>query len=145
MPTHWNESTEATAWIATADSRETSIEIMKAIAFFARNKDEAERLWNGDGFGEICHLSDLWEHVTKNGRRNASEFCWGAAGKHWWQPHPFTNEWLAGHFRRWLDRDVHEDEHTKVTEQVTALLADHPYLVDEHDWPTIRRYAENRS
>ena len=82
--THWKDSSEATAWIATADSRETSREIMQAIAFFARNQDEANRLWSGDGFGEICHASDLWEHVTGNGRRDASEFCWGAAGHKWW-------------------------------------------------------------
>lgn len=82
--TKFNETPEAADFIATADSRETSKEIMKAIAFFARNIDEAEMLWSGDGFGAICHPSDLLEHITCNGLRDASEFYWGASGQHWW-------------------------------------------------------------
>lgn len=72
------------AFLASAASRETSPEIMEAIAFFATNLDEAETLWSGDGFGVICHLTDLWERVTGNGRRDPEEFCWGASGSHWW-------------------------------------------------------------
>jgi hypothetical protein len=75
---------EAADFIATADSRETSPEIMEAIAFFARNKAEAEALWNGGGLGKICNPHDLWERVTKNGLRDADEFFWGAAGNGWW-------------------------------------------------------------
>lgn len=82
--TKWSETNEAADFIATADSRETSKEIMRAIAFFAQNTEEAEALWNGDGFGEICHPSDMWEHVTKNGLRDASDYSWGTAGKNWW-------------------------------------------------------------
>lgn len=82
--TKWNETQEAADFIATGGSRETSPEIMKAIAFFARNKEEAEALWNGEGFGRICHPTDLWEHVTGNGLRNPEEFCWGASGFLWW-------------------------------------------------------------
>jgi hypothetical protein len=82
--TKFRETQEGTDFIASADSRETSREIMEAIAFFARNLAEAEALWNGDGFGVVCHPSDLWEHVTGNGRREASEFCWGASGSRWW-------------------------------------------------------------
>ena len=73
------------AFIATADSRETSREIMEAIAFFARDEAEAVALWEGDGFGTVCDPSDIWEHVTGNGRRDADEFCWGAAGHNWWE------------------------------------------------------------
>ena len=57
---------------------------MRAIAFFARDAREAEKLWNGDGFGVICNASDFWEHVTKNGLRKPTDFCWGAAGHDWW-------------------------------------------------------------
>lgn len=60
-------------------------EIMEAIAFFARNSAEAEALWNGDGFGTVCHPSDLWERVTGNGRREPTEFTWGSAGRNWWK------------------------------------------------------------
>jgi hypothetical protein len=82
--TNWRETDEAAEFIATGDSRETSREIMQAVAFFAHTLGEAEELWNGDGFGRICNPSDLWEHVTGNGRRDPTEFCWGAAGSHWW-------------------------------------------------------------
>ncbi len=80
----YRDTQEAADFIATGDSRETSPEIMQAIAFFARNTQEAEMLWNGDGFGVICHPSDLWENVTGNGQRQPDEFCWGTAGTQWW-------------------------------------------------------------
>jgi hypothetical protein len=82
--TDFRDTNTAAEFIASGDSRETSPEIMQAIAFFARNAAEAEALWNGDGFGVVCHPIDLWEHVTKNGMRDPSEFCWGSAGTHWW-------------------------------------------------------------
>jgi hypothetical protein len=81
---NWQHTLEADDFIATGDSRETSKEIMEAIAFFARNLHEAEELWNGDGFGTVCNPTDLWEHVTKNGLRDPQDFLWGTAGKHWW-------------------------------------------------------------
>lgn len=72
------------AFVRSGESRETSPEIMVAIAFFARNLAEAETLWRGDGFGTICHPPDLWEQVTCNGRFDARDFIWGAAGNQWW-------------------------------------------------------------
>ena len=72
----WCDTTAATDWRATADSRETSPEVMKAIAFFARDMAEAEALWNGDIAG-ICHLSDLWENATNNGLIDAETLYWG--------------------------------------------------------------------
>jgi hypothetical protein len=81
--TKFNESDEGLAFIASGDSRETSPEIMEAIAFFARDLDEAEALWNGDGFGQIANPSDIWEHVTRNGLRDACDYVWGAAGANW--------------------------------------------------------------
>lgn len=82
--TAFQDTDAAAEFIATADSRETSPEIMKAIAFFARDINEAEALWEGDGFGRICNPSDLWERVTKNGLRDAEDYCWGAEGHNWW-------------------------------------------------------------
>ncbi len=79
------ETDEAAEFLASADRRETSKEIMEAIVFFARDLREAEELWNGDGFGRICNPSDLWENVTGNGGRDPTDFCWGAAGRDWWK------------------------------------------------------------
>ena len=73
----WHDTYAATDWRATADSRETSPEVMAAIAFLARNEAEAEALWNGDGFGVVCHASDLWEAATKNGTIDAETLYWG--------------------------------------------------------------------
>ena len=81
--TKFRETDEGRAFIATGDNRGTSPEIMEAIAFFARNADEAETLWRGDGFGAIANPSDIWEHVTRNGLRDASNYIWGAAGADW--------------------------------------------------------------
>lgn len=80
----FRDTDDGATFLATADSRETSIEIMQAIAFFAQNAAEAESLWNGDSFGVVCHPIDIWEHVTKNGLRDPMEFCWGTAGRNWW-------------------------------------------------------------
>ncbi len=70
------------AFIASADSRNTSPEIVEAIAFFARDLAEAEAFWEGDY--AICPPSGLWERVTKNGLHATTDFCWGAAGSGWW-------------------------------------------------------------
>jgi hypothetical protein len=77
---------DAEAFIATADSRETSPEIMRAIAFFARTLGEAEAIWNGDGerYG-LCSVLDIWEHVTGNGLRDADQYVWGASGNRWFE------------------------------------------------------------
>lgn len=80
----FRDTPEAAAFVASAGSRETSPEIMQAIAFFARSLAEAEALWNGDGFGTVCSPADLWEHVTSNGLRDADQYVWGAAGSRWW-------------------------------------------------------------
>jgi hypothetical protein len=72
----WCDTYAADAWRATADSRETSPEVMAAIAFLARNEAEAEAIWNGD-MGGICHPSDLWEASTNNGLIDAQTLYWG--------------------------------------------------------------------
>lgn len=81
---HFRDTDAGQTFVSSGDSRETSAEIMEAIAFFARDQTEAEALWNGDGFGVICHTTDLWERVTGNGLREPTEYCWGTAGRNWW-------------------------------------------------------------
>jgi len=71
-----------TAFIATAAARETSPEIMEAIAFLARNEAEAVQLWE-IGYSPAGDVADVQEIVTKNGRLDAEDFCWGAAGSRW--------------------------------------------------------------
>ena len=73
----FNETAAAADFIATADSRNTSKEVMQAIAFFARNEAEAIALWEGDGIGTIANLSDIWEHATNNGKIDDTELMWG--------------------------------------------------------------------
>lgn len=82
--TKWRDTQEAADFIASGDSRETSKEIMQAIAFFARNKEEAIALWEGSGWGVVCNPIDLWENVTLAGLREAEEFYWGSSGNRWW-------------------------------------------------------------
>ena len=82
--TNFRDTPDGAAFIAEANSRQTSPEIMSAIAFFARDRAEADALWNGDGLGVICTPLDLWEHVTGNGQRDTRGYCWGAAGSAWY-------------------------------------------------------------
>ena len=78
----FNETDAGLAFVASGDSRETSTRIMEAIAFFARNEAEAVAVWEGD-FGNVCTLADIWENATSNGRIDATDLCWGAAGIAW--------------------------------------------------------------
>ena len=71
------ETSAAQDFIASADTRETSPEIMEAIAFFARDESEAIALWNGDGIGQIANLTDVWERATKNGLIDGQDLMWG--------------------------------------------------------------------
>jgi len=75
--TAFRETDEAAAFIASANSRETSPEVMQAIAFFARNISEAEALWQGDGIDRIAGATDIWEHATDNGRIDSAGLFWG--------------------------------------------------------------------
>jgi hypothetical protein len=65
------------AFIATADSRETSPEVMRAIAYSARNEAEAEAIWNGDLEGKAWDMSGIWESATKNGLIDDETLYWG--------------------------------------------------------------------
>ena len=69
------------AFLDSADSRETSIELMEAILKTARdNEVEAVSIWE-DPTEE--QLIAVWEVVTKNGLSDASEFCWGESVDSW--------------------------------------------------------------
>lgn len=78
----FNETLSGQIFIDSAASRETSPEIMEAIAFFARNSEESEAIWQGDMAG-LVHLNDIWENVTGNGGVDATRFVWGSAGDQW--------------------------------------------------------------
>lgn len=67
-------------FIATAASRETSTEIMEAIASIAQTEEEAVRIWSNPTETELHHIT---EYVTKNGLHDPADFCWGANGKSW--------------------------------------------------------------
>jgi hypothetical protein len=77
----FRETPAGERFVKTAASRETSPEIMEAIAYFARDLREAESLWNGDGLGVLAW--DIWERVTGNGKRWEGDYVWGAAGDQW--------------------------------------------------------------
>ncbi len=63
-------------FVSDAVGRNTSREIMEAIAFFARDMDEANALWAGDAIGVVANLSDIWEHATGNGRIDDETLIW---------------------------------------------------------------------
>lgn len=68
-------------FLKSADSRETSAELMEAILFVAGgNEARAVRIWEDPSERELVNI---WERVTKNGLIDASEFCWGAEGSRW--------------------------------------------------------------
>lgn len=68
-------------FIETADSRETSTELMEAILFIAGgNETLAEMIWTNPSDTELLEIFNV---ITKNGLINASEFCWGANGNKW--------------------------------------------------------------
>tara|TARA_R110000822_G_scaffold132056_1_gene269190 strand:- start:5772 stop:6035 length:264 start_codon:yes stop_codon:yes gene_type:complete len=64
------------AFIATADNRETSPEVMRAIASSARNAAEAEAIWNGDLEDKVWDMSGMWESATNNGLIDDETLYW---------------------------------------------------------------------
>lgn len=72
----------AQAFLATADSRETSEELMEAIfKVSGENSIAAVELWeNGPDESELIAIIEM---VTKNGTCDTADFCWGAAGSNW--------------------------------------------------------------
>lgn len=80
--TNFRDTDEAAKFIETGASRETSTEVMEAIAFFARDLTEAEAIWSGDAIGKACTMQDIWENATSNGANDVN-LCWGDAGETW--------------------------------------------------------------
>ena len=83
MSGRFYQSDEGLAFIASADSRETSLGIMQAITRLAENRQEAEAIWRGE-FYPFCAPSDIWEAVTYNGLYESADYCWGG-NFHWWE------------------------------------------------------------
>lgn len=69
-------------FLETAESRETSPELMEAILAVAGGDEaEAERIWTDGPDAE--ELALIVARVTKDGLIPATEFCWGASGSRW--------------------------------------------------------------
>ena len=69
-----------TNFIDTADSRDTSREIMAAILAVAGSDTAAARVWENPTYEESLAV---WERVTNNGNTDSTDFFWGAAGSAW--------------------------------------------------------------
>jgi hypothetical protein len=82
--THFQHTPEAAAFIATADSRETSRQIMEAIAAFAANADEAKVIWEvGIENWDERSARAFVDTATRDGQVDAADLVWGAAGSNW--------------------------------------------------------------
>lgn len=71
---------EREQFVSESDSRETSPEIMNAIADLADSYDEAVAIWED---GHSWCIPAIVEKVTKNGMYETTDFVWGAAGETW--------------------------------------------------------------
>lgn len=80
--TKFIDTAEGKSFIASGDSRETSPEIMEAIAFFANDAADAEAIW-ANGSSPSASVADIARRVTKDGLLDATDFVWGSAGGAW--------------------------------------------------------------
>jgi hypothetical protein len=70
-------------FLESSDCRETSQEIIDAIALIANGSEElAERIWAAPSDQQMQKIIRI---VTENGKIDTTEFCWGAAGSRWAQ------------------------------------------------------------
>jgi len=71
-----------TSFIQSAESCETSPELMEAILQVARGcETAAEFIWeNGPTDAQLCAIVEI---VTNNGMYETTDFCWGASGYEW--------------------------------------------------------------
>ena len=81
--TKFRDTDAAAGFIASAAAHDTSPQIMQAIAFFARDMDEACALWGGDAIGVVANVSDIWEHATGNGRIDDETLIWDGCPLSW--------------------------------------------------------------
>ena len=86
--THFKHTAEGADFIASADSRETSREIMEAIAAFAGDLQAAEYIWEeGPVNFDDESLRAFLDTITHDGQGVALEdTCWGAEGSGWSAP-----------------------------------------------------------
>lgn len=71
-------------FIDSADSRETSVEIMIAITYCAHDEEEAIAIWEDPSPEQVLAI---WENVTDNGLHDSRDFCWGASEDRWAAEH----------------------------------------------------------
>ena len=68
-------------FIQSAESRETSVEIMEAIAHLAHyGNQEAERIWSSPTCSEVEHITQI---VTRYGLDDPSCYYWGYSDNRW--------------------------------------------------------------
>ena len=70
------DTVDGAAFIATADSRNTSPEVMQAIAFVANSAAEAVAVWEGADHDPLYSDSDFYAIATENGRLNGADLRW---------------------------------------------------------------------
>ena len=77
--TLFRDTDAAAEFIATADSRNTSPEIMRAIAHYATDAAEAVALWDGSGWswGWGTGIDHIAHRATDNGRLHGADLHWG--------------------------------------------------------------------
>lgn len=74
------QETKISPFLASADGRKTSSEIMVAILALARSESVAAKIWEAPTYRQACLI---WRHVTKNGFVHSRKFCWGKFGRKW--------------------------------------------------------------
>lgn len=68
-------------FVATADSRETDVELMEAI-YKAAESDHADpaQVWENPTPAQVVAITEI---ATNNGQSETTDYCWGAAGSNW--------------------------------------------------------------
>jgi hypothetical protein len=88
-------------FLTSAASRETSYEILEAILFVAgQNEAAAKRIWEDPD--QVEGLA-IWERVTGNGLRAATEYTWGASGTQWAETLGIVKPAETEKWEAWID------------------------------------------
>ena len=89
------------SFIASAAARETSPEIMEAILYVAGQSEPlAERVWEDPD--QVEGLA-IWERVTGNGLRAATEYTGGASGTQWAETLGIVKPAETEKWEAWID------------------------------------------
>ena len=76
--TLFRDTNAAAEFIATADSRNTSPEVMRAIAHYAHDRAQAVATWDGNGYSwDGSSVGHIARHATDNGRLHGADLHWG--------------------------------------------------------------------